>query len=239
MLSTIRSSNSMSEFSSATSRATCSQSPSRELHDVRLVHGRHLAAAHLARVVEGELEDAPRSGDRDRLDRDAGVAPAQLAALRLDPGDQLLGVGRSLLVLDPGVEVLGVLADDHEVDVVEARAHARVRLARAHLRVHVERLAEPDVDGAEASSDGRRDRALQRDAVRADRVERLFRQRVAAVLVHRRGARGTDVPVELDTGRLEHAAGRFRQLGTDAVPGDQRYAVGHTGGGLYRYSPRR
>src|SRR4029450_8092203 len=33
----------------------------RELHDVRLVHARDLAAAEAARVVEGELEDAARS----------------------------------------------------------------------------------------------------------------------------------------------------------------------------------
>ena len=67
--------------------------------------------------------------------------------------DQLLGVGRALLVLDPGVEVLGVLADDDQVDVVEARADARVRLARPHLRVQVELLAQADVDRAEAAAD--------------------------------------------------------------------------------------
>ena len=67
---------------------------------------------------------------------------AERAALRLDPADQLLGVRRALLVLDAGVEVLGVLADDDQVDVVEARAHAGVALARAHLAVEVELLAE-------------------------------------------------------------------------------------------------
>ena len=41
-------------------------------------------------------------------------------------GDHLLGFGRAGLVLDAGVEILGVLADDHEVDVVVARAHAVV-----------------------------------------------------------------------------------------------------------------
>ena len=77
-----------------------------------------------ARVVEGELDDPARAGDRDRLDRDAGVAMAERAALRLDPGDQLLGLGGALLVLDPRVEVLGVLAHDDEIDVLEPRADA-------------------------------------------------------------------------------------------------------------------
>ena len=74
--------------------------------------------------------------------------------------DQLLGVGRALLELDPGVDVLGRLADDHEVDVVVAGADARVGLARPHLRVEVEALAQPDVDRAEAVADRRRDRPL-------------------------------------------------------------------------------
>jgi hypothetical protein len=90
MLSTMRSSNSMSSFSAATSRATLQVQAVRELHDVRLVHGRDLAAAVAARVVEGELDDAARAADRDRLDRDAGVVVSELAALRLDPVDQLL-----------------------------------------------------------------------------------------------------------------------------------------------------
>src|SRR6185503_7478925 len=36
-----------------------------------------------------------------------------------------------------------------------------------------------------------------------------------------------DLPVEGDAGGVEHAPGRLRQLRTDAVAGDQGYAVGH------------
>ena len=132
-----------------------------------------------------------------------------------------LRVVRALLVLDAGVEVLGVLAHDHEVDVVEARADARVGLARAHLRVEVEALAQADVDRAEAAADRRRDRALERDPVAPDRVERLVGQRVAAVRRHHVLARLADVPVELDAGRLEHAARRLGELGAGAVAGDE------------------
>ncbi len=71
-----------------------------ELHDVRLVHRRDLLAAHPARVVERELEHPARAGDRDRLDRDAGVGLRQLVAVGLEPGDQLLGLGSALLELD-------------------------------------------------------------------------------------------------------------------------------------------
>src|SRR5205823_14931630 len=140
-----------------------------ELHDVRLVHARHLAASVLACVVECELENLPRTADRDRLDRDAGVLVAELPALGLDPVDELLDVVGALLVLDAGVEVLGVLAHDDQIDVVEARAHAWIALARPDLRVHVELPAKRDVDRAKAAADGCRDRALQRDSTLADR----------------------------------------------------------------------
>ena len=232
MLSTIRSSNGDVRVLRRDLACDAQEEPVGELHDVRLVHGRDLPAAVLARVVEGELDDPPRAGDRDRLDRDPRVAVPELAAVGLDPLDQLLGVGRALLVLDPGVEVLGVLPHEDEVDVVEAGADAGVALARAHLRVEVERLAQADVDRAEAAADRRRDRALERDARLADRVEDVVRQRVAVVGVHHVGARVLDVPVELDAGRLEHAPSRLGELRAGAVAGDEGDPVRH---GARRY----
>ena len=132
----------------------------------------------------------------------------------------------ALLELDARVQVLGVLADDHEVDVVVARAHARVALARPDARVQVERLAQRDVDRAEARADGRRDRPLDRDRRAPDRVDHAVGQRVAAVRWGDVGAGLLDVPVELDTGRLEHPAGGFGELGPDAVARDQRHVMG-------------
>ena len=59
--------------------------PVGELHDVGLVHGRDLAAAVPARVVEGELDDSARAGDRDRLQRDAGVRADRARAVIVEP----------------------------------------------------------------------------------------------------------------------------------------------------------
>ena len=133
----------------------------------------------------------------------------------------------ALLVLDSGVEVFGVLADDDQVDVVEARAHAGVALARPHLRVHVELLAERDVDGAEAAADRRRDRAFQRGAGLADGVQHCGRKRVSAETVHHVGAGFLHVPLELDAGRLEDTARRLRELGAGSVARNEDYAVCH------------
>ena len=200
--------------------------PVRELHDVRLVDARHLAAAEAPRVVEGELEDAARSLDGDRLDRDPRLV-AQRPAVRADPLGQLVRLVGSDLVLDPRVEILGRLADDHDVDVLVARADAGIALAGAHLRVEVEALSQRDVDRAEAAADRRRDRPLERDAALPDRLENVLGKRVSAVLLHHVAARVLDVPVEVDAGRLEHAARRLGQLRAGAVAGDQGHSVSH------------
>src|SRR6266516_3643237 len=70
------------------------------------------------------------------------VPVLETVALGLDPGQELLRLGRPLLVLDAHVQVLGVLANDHEVDVREAGSDSWVGLARPHLGVEVEALAE-------------------------------------------------------------------------------------------------
>src|SRR5579884_2148173 len=201
--------------------------PVRELHDVRLVDRRHLATAHPARVVEREVEHATRPGDRDRLDRDPRVRLRQLPPVLLEPPGERGRLVRPLLELDPGVDVLGRLAHDHEVDVLEAGSDAAVGLARAHLRVEVERRPQADVDRAEPLADRGRDRALQRDPVPTDGLERRLRQRVAAVLGHHVRPGVGDVPLERDPGRLEHPPRRLRQLRADPVAGDERDAVDH------------
>ena len=115
----------------------------------------------------------------DRLHRDARSRRRSSSPAARSAADHLLGLGVSRLVLDPRVEVFGVLADDHEVDVVVARAHALVGLARTEAGVEAELVAQRDVDRAEPVADRRRDRPLQRDLVLLDRRERLLGQRRA------------------------------------------------------------
>ena len=181
-----------------------------------------------ARVVEGEPDDPLGALAADRLDRDAG-AGGDLAGLELvQLGDHLLRLVAAGLVLDSGVQILRVLADDHEIDVVVTRADARVRLARAEAGVETELVSQRDVDRAEPGADRGGDRAFQRDAVRLDGSERLLRQRCPRRL-HHVDACLTHVPVELDAGRLQNAAGRLGQLGAGAVARNQSHAVRHPG----------
>ena len=124
MLSTIRSSNSMSGYSLATSRLTSRNRPSVYLRmlalwtDVTFLRPcfRAYSKAYLTirrvPVIEIALIVMPESGRT--------VLPFK----SLDVGDQLGGLGLALLELAAEVEALGVLADDHQVD---RRAAKKVR----------------------------------------------------------------------------------------------------------------
>jgi len=149
-----------------------------------------------------------------------------VTVVRVEPVEELGGLGPAVLELDPGVDVFRGLAHDHDVDVLEAGADTGVRLAGPDLRVEVERDAQTDVDRAEALADRSGDRALERHPVAADRLERLVRQWVAAVPRHHVGTRLLDVPLERDAGGLEDAPRRLGQLRTDSVAGNQGDAVG-------------
>ena len=143
--------------------------------------------------------------------------------------DDLLGRVRAGLVLDPGVQVLRVLAYDDDVHSVVPRADAGIGLARAHARKELELVPERDVHRAKARADRGRDRALERDPVLLDRVERFVGKRRARLL-HDVDTRLADVPVELDARCLQDPTRRLGELGTRSVPGDQRDAVGHERG---------
>src|SRR5262245_47011072 len=130
----------------------------------------------------------------------------------------------ALFELDARVDVLCVLADDDEVEVVTQVACAFVSANRTHERVQVELLAQRDVDAAEATSDGRCDRPLERDVVLADRLEHM-RGQWRAELLDGALARLLHIPLEPDAGGFEHAHGRIANFGPNPIPRDERYRV--------------
>src|SRR5262249_7097578 len=133
---------------------------------------------------------------------------------------------RPRLELDARVEILRVLAHDHDVDILVARADARVGLTGAQARIEAELVAQGDVDRPEAGADRSRDRPLESDPRLLDRGERLGGKRRSGLL-HHLDPRLADLPVELDPGRLEYATRRFGQLGTGPIARDQGHSVRH------------
>ena len=220
----MRSSNSMSGMALGHLARDLEEQAVGELHDVGLVRGGDLPRPFSSAYPKADSTIRSEPNTEIGLIEMPDVVAGGRVELVGEEATQLLRLLRALLELDAGVEVLGVLADDHDVGLGEARAHALVGLAGADAGVEVELLAQRDVDRAEARADRRGGRALDGDAALADRVERAVGQRVALRLVDV-DAGVLEVPVELDAGGLEHAPGRLRELGPGAVARDEGDSV--------------
>src|SRR5439155_24681775 len=190
--------------------------------------GRHLATAVRDRVVEGEFYDACRSHDADVLDRDRGVLADFGVRLRLDDRAHSRELRGPDVELDPGIEVLDVLAHHDEIDVAHRRVDTGVGLRRTQVGVEVELLAQRDVDGAHPGAELRGERAFEAHLVPADRIEGALRECIADLL-ERGQADVVNVPLDLNAGRFDRAAGRVDDLGTRAVAWDERDAVRQCG----------
>ena len=161
------------------------EQPLRVLQDVRLVGQRDLAPPVRNSVVEGKAHDPLRSeagGDHDRFRGRLGVA--------LHPDE----------VLDADVQPLGVLADQHQVDVLVAPARQDGPHG-THVGEQIELLADGHVDRAEPRPGGRGQRPLERHPVGLDRIERLLGERTALV-PERRLARHPLVVIQPRAGRV-------------------------------------
>ncbi len=174
--------------------------PVGELHDVGLVEHRHLLAAALLRVAERPAGDAR-----------AGLLGGDLGGGH-HPGGQR--------GFDARVEAFGVLADDDQVHAGVAGGHALQVAHRTHRRVEVELLAQAHVDGDEALADRRGAGPLQGQVQAGDGVERLLREHVLATLEGREAGAALH-PLDGGARRVEDAADRRGDLGSDPVAGDQ------------------
>ena len=154
-----------------------------------------------------------------------GDVPAGLLGDHLDGGHD----ARCHLVLEAGVEVLGVLAHDDHVDGAVGRLEAGDGLHGTHVGEELELLAQADVGGDVTTADGGRGGALERHPALLDRLDRALRQRIPL------GFEGTQAhggfhPLHVESGCLDHAAGRLRDFGSNAISGQECDAVlGHQG----------
>ena len=184
--------------------APVAEGPFRELHDVALVDERHRGLVVIDRVLD-RLSDQPlRALARDRLDADPrGRREADLldAEVVLQDLDEALGLVAFGLELDAGVDVFRVLAEDHHVGLLgllDRRGDSLEILDRPQAHVEIELLAQGDVERTDAAADRRRQRALDRDHVVAQDLERLGRQPDVGAVDAGRLLAGVDLhPVDL------------------------------------------
>src|ERR671910_1973143 len=172
----------------------------------------HLPAAVFQGVIEGVANDAlapPAGHDRHRLPHGSRIVAN---------GDEML---------DPDVQPLEILADQHDIHVLEA-ATRHDGACRPDVREQLELFPEPDIHRAKPGADGCREGTLQGERVLPDALDGGVRQR---------STRGFDrghtgqllVPVEAQPGRLEHPD----RLGGDLRP----YAVTRYQRDIVRHGP--
>ena len=129
-----------------------------------------------------------------------------------------------------GVDVFRVLAEENHVDLLRLAYRRRnaVEVAhRAHTGVQVEELPERHVQAADAAADGRRQRALDRDPVVADRVDRGGRQPLSGLFQGLLASQdlepgdGALARVRLLHSGVHHRLSRAPDVGPDAVALDE------------------
>ncbi|MNF66429.1 hypothetical protein D3C84_482200 [compost metagenome] len=218
-----------------------------ELHDVAFVDDGHGAAIVVHGVLQGLAHQALGAFQGNRLDADAailGEADLLDAHFLGEELDDLLGLGGASLPLDTGVDVFGVLAEDHHVDVaglLHRAGHAFEPAYRTLANVQVQLLAQGDVQGADATTDRRGQRALDGNDVIANGFQGLFRQ--PGVLVVDLGGFLTGIDlhpgdlastaVGLGNGGIHHLDHDRADVDADAVALDEgddrvvRYIQGH------------
>src|SRR5256712_2021828 len=188
----------------------------RELHDVALVHERDRAATGAQRVLDRLRDQALGAELGHRFDADRAPGTDLGAEPLGEEPDHRIGLGAAGAVLDSGVHVLDVLAKDHDVELLRLAppaGHALEIAYRPDAGVQVEHLAQRHVEGADPSPNGRRKRAFDGHAVRADGLERGL------------GKPGPDLFEGLLTGQhlepidLAFAAGHLPHRGVEYAPG--------------------
>ncbi len=197
----------------------------REFHDIGLVNGRHFLAFVLTRVVKGKFHDSFGAGHGDRFDADAGILTDLVFGKFLNLRDKFQDLRSALLELDPGVKVFGILAHDHEIDILIAGPHAFIGFAGPEAGVEIELFAERDIHGAESRSHWRGDWRLDGDLVLADGFDHAVRKRRAFARHHIQSC-GLDIPIEFDARGFQTFFCGFRELRADPVARNQSNTVG-------------
>ncbi len=130
-------------------------------------------------MVDGGAYEPLGAGLTDGLEAEPGIGPYAPAELRFAEVDQFSGFLGVRLEFKPGIDIFGVLPEDDHVDLFrrDDRAGHGLEVADgAHAGEEVEPLAQGDIEAAVAAADGRRQRALDGDAVLANGVERFVGQ---------------------------------------------------------------
>jgi glycine oxidase len=172
----------------------------RHLHDVRFVRAGDLFPLFAASIRESKSRDSRRGLLSDDL--------------------QTLDHAGNDFMFQTGVKAFRVFTHHYQIQIGIATGDIRQRADGPQVGIQIERLAQPDINGSEALSDGRRNRTFQADFVYLDRFEQLVRQSLAE-LVQSLLAGNVLFPFDRDAGSFDDANNGGRDFGADAIAGNQ------------------
>ena len=201
-----------------------------ELHDVALVDQGDAPAALIERVADRRADQPFGALAADRLDADpGGLREADLPHphLVLEEGDQSARFIGSLAVFHPGVDVLAVFPEDdhvHLLGVVDGTRDAPIPLHRPEAHIEVEKLAEGDIQRADAAAHRSGERPLDPHQILPEGVHRGVGEPVAGLVErllageHFPPPDPPRPPVGALHGGVEHADARPPDVAPGAVP---------------------
>ena len=129
-------------------------------------------------------------------------------------------------MLQARVQILRVFSDYDQIDVVVSCLYARKVEDRSKVRVEIERPSNVDVHARETAADRGPDRALECNAVPADRIEHGLRQGGSLPLEYINPG-VVPLPLDVDSAPRQHEQYRLGYFWADTVALDQCDAVGH------------
>ena len=160
--------------------------------------------------------------EEGRINRTAEVA----AQLRLQKLNELGRTTRALFPLDTGIDIFCILAEDHHIDLVAVPNRGGYPFEvtnRSNASVQIQDLTQCDIQTAEATADGGRQRSLDSAAIVADNVEGLLRQPVVEHLLGLLTGKdleprnGPLAAIRFVDRGIEHSLGCPPNVGTDPV----------------------
>ena len=184
----------------------------------------NLLATVLQRILERISNNILRGSNRNRLEGNAGVGANSARILFRAKVDQLPSAFGAFLELDASIQILGILADNHQVNIVVMTPSTGKRNDGAQANIKAERLAKRNVHATKTSANGSRDWPLDGDFVALDSLNGGIRKRGALGFEAMRAC-PSNLPIDFRTTGLDNALHSGRSLNADSITGNQGHRM--------------
>ena len=139
---------------------------------------------------------------------------------------QALHDARDDFMFDAGIKPFGILAHDHQVDVLITRFDPGQILDRPQIGIEIESLAQLDIDAAKSFAHRRRHRPFESDLGLVERIHQRPRDG-RPMFFQSLGAGQMGIPINFCAGGFDDFQCRLDYFGTDPIARNQRNFMRH------------